>query len=179
MNKKEFRAKIKDLISSGMPKSEVFTQLSGQGLKDSQLAYLIASQADPHLCHIHSSKVNVVITIMIIQSVLALFAGFGVGASIGPNAQWIVAGLCASFPLLFAYCFYKHQVGAYNAYIIIAIIQIPRQFEGFTSSPIATSIGLAIGISMLAYVWYVRQKIFPDFFFIAPKKIKGQYVFAN
>lgn len=32
---------------------------------------------------------------------------------------------------------------------------------------------------MLVYVWYVRQKIFPDFSFIAPKKIKGQYVFTN
>ena len=42
MNKKEIKAKVTDLISSGMAKSEVFTQLSGHGVKDSQLAYFIA-----------------------------------------------------------------------------------------------------------------------------------------
>ncbi|NLC10564.1 MAG: hypothetical protein GX782_11455 [Gammaproteobacteria bacterium] len=179
MNKKEIRSKVKDLISSEVPRSEVFSQLSGQGLKDSQLAYLIASHPDPFLCHMHDRKVNFVITLMFIQSAIAFLAGFGIGASIGPNAQWIVAGLCALIPLLFAFGFYKHKAGAYNAYIILAITQMPRQLEGFTSSPIATSVGLAIGVSMLAYVWYVRQKIFPSFSFFAPKKIKGQYVFAS
>ena len=179
MNKKEIRAKVKDLISSGVPRSEVFSQLSGQGLKNSQLAYLIASHADPLLCHIHDRKVNIVITLMFIQSAIAFLAGFGIGAGIGPNAQWVVAGLCSLIPLLFACGFYKHKAGAYNAYIILAITQMPRQLEGFTSNPIATSVGLAIGVSMLVYVWYVRQKIFPDFSFIAPKKIKGQYVFTS
>jgi hypothetical protein len=179
MNKKEIKAKVNDLISSGVSKSQVFTQLSGQGLKDSQLAHLIASYADPILCHIHDRKVSVVITLMFIQSVIAFLVGFGIGANIGPNAQWIVGGLSALIPLLFAYGFYKHIAGAYNAYILLTIIQMPSQLEGFTSSPITTSIGLAIGVSMLAYVWYVRQKIFPDFSFIAPKKIKGQFVFAS
>lgn len=179
MNKKEIDYKVKGLISSGVPRSEVFSQLSGQGLKDSQLAYLIASYADPVLCHIHDRKVNFAITLMFVQSAVAFLAGFGIGASIGPSAQWVAAGLFALIPLLFAWGFYKHKAGAYNAYIILAITQLPRQLEGFTSSPIATSVSLAIGVSMLVYVWYVRQKIFPDFSFIAPKKIKGQYVFAS
>jgi hypothetical protein len=179
MNKKEISSKIKELISSGMSRSEVFAQLSGAGLKDNQLANLIASYADPILCDLHDRKVNFLIALMFIQSAIASLAGFGIGASIGPNAQWVVAGICGLIPLLFAFGFYKHKSGAYNAYIVLAITQLPKQLEGFASSPIAISIGLAIAISMLVYVWYVRQKIFPDFSFIGPKKVKGQYVFAS
>jgi hypothetical protein len=32
---------------------------------------------------------------------------------------------------------------------------------------------------MFAYVWYVREKIFPDFAFVSPKKVKGKYIFAS
>ena len=179
MNKKEIKAKVTDLISSGMAKSEVFTQLSGHGVKDSQRAYFIASYAAPRLCDAHDRKVNIIITLMFAQAAIAFLMGFGIGAKIGPNARWIIGGLIALIPLLFAWGFYKNVAGAYNAYILLSIIQFPRQLEGFTSSPIATSIGLAVGIGMVAFVWYVRGKVFPDFAFIAPKKIKGKYVFAS
>ena len=101
MNKKEAKAKAKDLISSGIPKSEVFAQLSGQGVKDRLLARLIASTADPYLCDIHDRKVNTVITLMFIQAALALLIGFIVGSTIGPNARWVVGCLSALVPLLF------------------------------------------------------------------------------
>ncbi|WP_455232813.1 hypothetical protein [Geopseudomonas aromaticivorans] len=71
MNKKEINYKVKNLISSGVPRSEVFSQLSGQGLKDGQLAYLIASYADPILCHIHDRKVSFAIALMFIQAAVA------------------------------------------------------------------------------------------------------------
>lgn len=179
MNKKEIKAQVKELISSGVPKPEVFAKLSGKGLKDNQLAHFIASYADPYLCDLHDRKINVLITLMFIQAVFALLAGFGIGAQIGPNAQLIFAALCALVPLLFAFGFYKHMAGAYNAYILLAIVNLPRQLEGFSSSPVVTSVALAMSVGMLGYVWYVRQKIFPDFSFISPKKIKGQYVFSS
>lgn len=56
MKTKEAKAKVKDLLSSGVPRSEVFAQLSGQGVKDRLLARLIASTSDPYLCDIHDRK---------------------------------------------------------------------------------------------------------------------------
>ena len=179
MNKKETKAKVTGLLLSGVAKSEVFTQLSGQGVSDRQLAYFIAAHADPRLCAEHESSVNNLIALILIQAVIAFLFGLGIGAKIGPNAKWIIAGLSAFIPLLFAWGFYYHRVGAYNAYILLSIIQLPKQIDGFTTNPIASSIGLIIGISMLVFVWYVRTKLFPDFTFITPKKIKGQYVFAS
>ena len=179
MNKKEIRTKMRDLLGNGLAKSEVFSQLSNQGLKDSQLAYFIASYADPSRCDEHARKVNILITIMFVQALIAFLVGFGIGIKIGPNAKWIVGALIALIPLLFAWGFYKHRVGAYNAYLILTVVQLPKSFEGFASNPVATSIVLAVNIAVLAFVWYVREKIFPDFTFITPKKIKGQYVFSG
>jgi hypothetical protein len=179
MNKKEIQAKVTKLLLSGAAKSEVFAQLSGQGVKDSQLAYLIASYADPNRCDEHDRKVNILITIMFIQAAIAFLIGFGIGAKMGPNAKWIIGTLVALIPMLFAWGFYKHRVGAYNAYILLTIVQLPKSFEGFSLTPIASSVGIAISIGLLAYVWYVRDKLFPGFAMMTPKKIKGKYVFAS
>lgn len=179
MNKKEIKAKVNDLLASGATKSDVFSQLTEQGVKDSQLAQFIASYADQQRCDEHSRKVNALITIMFFQAIVAFLIGFGAGIKIGPNAKWIISVVSASIPLLFAFGFYKNFAGAYNAYIILTIVQLPKSLEGFSSNPTATTVIFAINLAVVGYVWYVREKIFPDFAFIGPKKIKGQYVFSD
>ena len=179
MNKVEIKNKVKELLVSGTQKSEVFRQLSGKGIKDNQLAYLIAAYADPERCSDHGSKVNILIALMFVQSVGAFLMGFYLGMMLGPNAAWITGGLIALVPLLFAWGFYHHRVGAYNAYILLTIIQLPKSFEGFSENPFTSAIGIALNIALLTYVWYVREKIFPGFTFITPKKVKGEYVFEG
>lgn len=179
MNKKEIKNKVNELLASGVAKTEVFAQLSGQGVKDNQLAYYIAAYASPSLTEEYASKVSTLVTLMFIQSLIAFFMGFVIGAKIGPTAQWVFAVLIASIPLLFAWGFYKNYVGAYNAYILLSVVQLPKQFTGISESPIATSIGIAVGLGILIFVWYLQRKIFPDFLFVAPKKIKGKYVFSD
>ncbi|RFO96601.1 hypothetical protein DIC66_12690 [Rhodoferax lacus] len=178
MSKKDIKAKVVADLSSGAAKSEVFSRLSGQGIKDSQLAYFIAAYADARLCDEHSRKVDNLVFLMVAQSLLAAIIGYGVGAHLGPNAKWVVGALLALIPILFAWGFYKHYVGMYNGYIFLAIIQLPQSLKGFMATPIASSVGIAIGAGVLAYVWYVRGKIFPDFAFFSPRKIKGKYVFS-
>ncbi|MNO02469.1 hypothetical protein D3C76_1872660 [compost metagenome] len=51
--------------------------------------------------------------------------------------------------------------------------------EGLASGSVATFVGLAISIGLLVFVCYVRQKLFPDLAFLAPKKVKGRYVFSG
>ncbi|MFM0041090.1 hypothetical protein [Paraburkholderia sediminicola] len=43
MNRKEIKAQVLQLLSDGVAKSEVFTRLAGQGVKDRLLAYFIAA----------------------------------------------------------------------------------------------------------------------------------------
>jgi hypothetical protein len=116
---------------------------------------------------------------MFIQAALALLIGFSIGSTIGPNARWVIGGLSALVPLLFAWGFYNHLAGAYNAYIVLSMGSAARQVEGVISGSISMFIGSVIGIGMFAFVCYVRQKIFPDLAFFTPRKVKGRYVFSN
>ena len=180
MNKKEIKAKVSELLSSGTAKAEVFAQLSGQGIKDYQLAYFIASYPNPIRCDQQSGKVNVLIAIMSIQAVLAFLGGYAIGTEIGPNAKWIISFLLAVIPLLFAWGFYRNRMGAYNGYIALSIIQLlPKVLEFFTLNPTIASVDIAISIGLIAYVWYVREKIFPGFLFMTPKKANGSYIFVE
>lgn len=179
MKSKEIKAKVSGLLSSGIAKSEVFAQLAGQGVRDSRLAYIIAAHVYPHRVGAHDRKVNGVITLMFLQALVAFAMGYTYGARIGQNAAWILGALSAAIPLLFVWGFFTNRVGAYNAYIVLSLIQTPKGFSDFTASPIMSSINIAIGLSMLACVWFVRTKLFPDFGFVTPKKIKGQYIFES
>lgn len=38
---------------------------------------------------------------------------------------------------------------------------------------------MAINIVLLAFVWYVRGKIFPDFAFVGPRRVNGKYLFTG
>ncbi|WP_085725090.1 DUF3592 domain-containing protein [Pseudomonas sp. R37(2017)] len=178
-SKKEVQEKARELLAAGTAKSEVFSQLSGRGVKDSHLAYFIASYADPIRCYEHDRKVNILITIMLAQALMAFFWGMDIGARMGPTAKWVVGVSMTLIPLFLVWGFYNHRVGAYNAYIILTLPQLPRSLQGFASSPTTTIIALAISIVILAFVWYVRRKIFPDFVFVNPRKINGKYLFTG
>ena len=179
MNRKQIKLKVAELLAAGTPKSAVFAELSGQGLKDRRLAYLIAAYPEPHRCLEHERSNNALITLMFVQAVFALISGLAIGAKIGPTAMWVVAGLMALIPLLFAWGFYRHAAGAYHAYIILTVAQMPKQFEGLAGAPILSAVAIGVGLAMAGFVWYVRAKIFPDFTFIAVAKAKGRYVFSS
>ena len=179
MKKKEMKASIAELLSSGINKQQVFDRLSGQGVKDSVLANMVASQKDLQLCEQHSRKVSILISLTLVQAVLAALQGFIIGVGIGPTAKWVVAAVLAGIPLLFAWGFSRCAAGAYNAYILLSVVGFSQTLKGFATDPVPTAIGFAINLALLAYVWYVRNKLFPDFNFVAPRKIKGKYVFAG
>ncbi len=172
MDKKEVKLKVAELLNAGNSKNEVFKMLSGGVVKDNQLALFIASHPNPRLYEEHYKKVSGLISIMFLQALFAALLGYGIGSKIGPSAAWVVAVLSTLIPLFCAFGFYKNYAGTYNAYIVLTIIQFPRLFSGVSQTPIATGIGVAIALSILGYVWYVRSLLFPDFTFITPKKDK-------
>jgi hypothetical protein len=179
MKKKEIKIKVRELLSSGASKTDVFTRLSGQGMKDRHLAYVIAAHVEPDVTDKFEKLNNAAIMLMFVQAFFAFFLGHRVGAAIGPNAMLIFALAFGAIPLLFAWGFYKHAVGAYNAYILLTVIQWPKALEGFSQTPVVTSIGFLISGAMLALIWYLRFRLFPDFLFMSPRKVKGKYVFTN
>ena len=178
MNKKQVRAHARFALDRGIPRTEVFAHLRGRGLKDDRLAYFVASHVGPASRMLHAGKVKVLLALLVLLAASGFMVGRGQGATFGPTGRWVFAGVVALVSLLFAWGFHKHRVGAYNAYILLAIVHLPKSMDGFMADPFATSLGFVANVALLAYVWYVRHCLFPDFTFLAPRKVKGQYVFS-
>lgn len=179
MKKKEIKAKVDALLGSGVGKTAVFRLLTGHGVRDSLLAHYIASHVDTSEVDEHANKIDRLLWIMYAQALFGVWIGWSLGASYGPVGQGILVALCAGIPLLFAWGFYKNTAGAYNAYILLQIVQLPKAFKDFNAEPVTTLVAVAISVAVLAYVWYVRSKLFPDFLAFTPKKRSGTYVFVS
>lgn len=179
MNKKEIRNQIANLISSGVKKHEVFTQLSGQGVSDSRLAYMVAAYPNPQ--RVADSKIWVRILLFIsgLQVLLGFIVGFGIGIHSNLNAGLFLGTLISLFMLLFFLGFYKNKVAAYNVTIILSITQFSHLLKGFESSPNTTIFAILINIALVGYVAFVRHKLFPDFILMTPRKVNGSYVFSD
>lgn len=179
MKKKEIQAEINSRLSSGESKSSVFKRMSGQGASDSVVANFIASYASPELCAKHAKLIDAMVVISWLQLGLAVLVSLGLGLKMGLVGLLLIATFVGGFSYLFVWGFAHDKAWAYNATIILSIINLPKVLTGFATAPISNAIGLAVSVCFISFTWYVRSKIFPDFVFASPKKIKGRYVFTS
>lgn len=179
MNKREIKTAVRSRMAAGETKARIYDDLTEQGGKKRLVAHYIASYAAPRLKRQHKGKLIALMVVMVLQAGLAFLIGTGMAAQRHADSPLIWGTVFAAVPLLFAWGFYKPSALAYNAFIFLTIIQMPRTFSGFSEAPVASSIGIAINLAVLAYVWFVRSRLFPDFGFVTPTKVKGDYVFAD
>ncbi|WP_294765353.1 hypothetical protein [uncultured Rhodoferax sp.] len=179
MNKKEAKAKVDALLGAGVGKTAVYQLLRGKGVRDSVLAYCIASHVDAAQVDEHAAKIDRLLWIMYASSLLGVWTGWGLAATFGPLGKGVILLLCAGLPLFFAWGFYKNLVGFYNAFLVLQVVQLPKVFNDFNAQPVTTLVVAAINVAVLAYVAYVRHKLFPDFVTLSPKKLSGRYVFMT
>lgn len=179
LKKTEIVKKAIEMLSSGKSKSEVFESLSSGGKTDGYLANIIASHPDDFLCSYYAKKINTAINIMFFQAFMGFIYVFNnIEVKLSFTGKLALASFCAAVSLLFAWGFYKNKAGFYNAYIILTLTQLPRALQGFQAQPLVL-VGFVLNLLMLVYIWHVRNKLFPDFVFIMPKKVKGKYVFSS
>lgn len=181
MNKKEIKQKIAELINAKKTKSEVYKILTEQGENISLVAYLIASNPDPIAYEKNYRKINTLITIMFITALLAGLIGHGASLQAGfsKGTATFVTLSSIAFPLLLAYGFYKNYARAYNTKIIFSLMSLPLAFINITKGLPGAYIGLGITLVILAFVWHLRSRLFPDFSILKPKKVNGKYIFTN
>lgn len=179
MNKKETQDLVTRLLAGGNSKTATFNQLAGQGVSDGYIASLIASHADPKLCERHGRLIKAVLIIAYVQMVITTLLGFAIGLKTNLTTGLISASAMAAFMYMFVWGFKRNKVWAYNVTILLAIIQLPNQLKEFSQAPIATTVWVLIAVAIFAFIWHVRKKLFPDFAFLAPRKVDGSYVFTN
>jgi len=181
MTKSELKLKIMALLLAGTGRSETFDLVSSQGVNDRTVATLIASYAMPLLCRQHQGKVRMAIVLMVVQSLMTMVIGLVVvtDSAVFSYVLLSITGLVAMVPLLFAWGIHKNRVSAYNAFLVLACVQAPRALDDFMSSPVGSSLALAITAGLIGFIAYVRYKIFPDMVVLGPRKLKGHYQFST
>ncbi|AOI94787.1 hypothetical protein [Burkholderia sp. LA-2-3-30-S1-D2] len=180
MNKKEAKTRIAALLSAGARKADVLAELAGQGLKDRVLARLIASRPDPELCRKNKVHTRVLIALGIAQllisvalAYLILVDGLNMGAAV------LFLALTVPLSLLFIWGFATHRVSAYHAFIILSLLQVPKTIADLGRDPSTALPTLGVTVILVGYVWFVRNRLFPDFGWFAPRKVEGRYAFVE
>lgn len=180
MDKKQAKQHISEQLDAGASKTQVFESMTGAGIKDRLLARWIAGHNNRELYAQHRGKVMLLNAILLVQLLIVWAVCLLYAATQGAVGVWaFIAVLSTVIAGLFVYGFYKNKVVAYNVYILLTITQLPQSLKGFAEAPWSTAIGLGVTLAVLAYVYYVRYKLFPDFSAFWPNKVKGQYVFSN
>jgi len=185
MTRKEAAAKIRAMLAAGSAKREVFSTLCGQGVKDRVIAWLIASWADPERCRRNRLHVRILVGIMVVQLLLGIVAVnllFSRNESLSGGFRLVVMASFVLLVLLFIWGFVTNRVGAYHAYIVLSVVQIAEQFaQQLKVSRFAVDdlLGYAIAIALVVYVFFIRNRLFPDFQLFGPRKVNGQYVFVE
>lgn len=166
MKKGELRKTIKTLSKQGVSKTVIFEQLKDQSpIKEKKLATMVAALPDRILCRLHSGKNNTLITLMFIQALIGGFFGYFTGLQYSEASAVIMASVIAGINLLLAFGFYRHNYEAFQIYIVLTLIGLSSSVRDFNEDPVPTVIGLTINLAMLAYVLYVKSKLFPEFAF--------------
>jgi len=178
MNKNEVRAKVTEMLSAGEKKQDVFAGLSGKGVKDRVLAYLIASHVDLRRCVENRTYRRIAIAIAYYHVVVAIFSAYIVIDRL-VTLGLVLGAILLLFAALFVWGFWKNKASVYNVYLILSLTQLPLRFLEFLEYPAGASAGLAIDIGLITYVWFVRQRLFPDLAFIGTRKVDGRYVFSD
>ncbi|WP_347555876.1 hypothetical protein [Robbsia sp. KACC 23696] len=179
MKRKEITARANAMLNEGVAKQQVFETLTGEGGKPKTVAYVIASHLDPRLREASGGHRIAVIALAYIQLVVALLIVFALGLTLPAAFTIIMVLIVGSIGGAFVWGFTKDKASCYNVYIYLGIVQCGRGLLGIAADPVAVIAGLAISFALIAYLLFVRKRLFPDFDFLGPKRIKGEYVFVE
>jgi hypothetical protein len=148
MDKSEIKRKVKNLLAFGTGKSEVYSELSGPGVKDSQLAWAIASYPDQALYDRYKNLVRALVALLVLEtitwlvSVVISWISLPVGSS--TRSGVLLTGVIALLPTFFAWRFYLLEGGRYSAYISFAALYLVMYILEFL---------LQLKLSLLAIIW--------------------------
>ena len=179
MKKKEVQVEIHRRLSQGESKSFVFQILSGKGIKDRVVAHLIASYADPKLCVRHGKLIKIIVAIAWIELVVGVFVSIVLFAKEGLIPTLLITAFAVAFCYLFVWGFTNNKAWAYNVTMVLSMSSMVKTLTDFSQEPVAVTVALIINGAVLAFTWYLRSKIFPDFLFVTPRKVNGAYIFSS
>jgi hypothetical protein len=114
-----------------------------------------------------------------VQLVLGVLIGLSLALKMGSLAGLLIAAFIGGFAYLFVWGFQHSRAWAYNASIVLSIINLPKALNDVSSEPASSVFALTLGVAWIAYTWFVRSKLFPDLAVLGPRKVSGTYRFSS
>lgn len=178
MSKKDMKKEMQALHDQGQHKMDIFNEFKGKGLKEKELAQIVAQLKDRTLCALYETKNNILITLIFIQTFFVAFASYQI--AIQSNfSPYVFAAVGASIGLLFIYGFYRFSPVAYQVFILLTIIRLPREIEPLSKGGAVELIAFVVSMCIFIYVWYLKSKLYPDLGLFGAKKSNGVYNFSS
>lgn len=166
---------MQHLLNKGLRKSDIYKKYQDCGFPEKKLALMVAALPDQFLCHKYEKMNNLLILLMFIQACISALFGFNTGALMGGNNILLFGLISIAVPMLFIIGFYRYSLTAYNAFIILGIIQFPRLFKDAYQEPVLTALIITFSILTMAYVWYLKSRLYPESGLFGLKKSDGEY----
>lgn len=170
-DKKTIRRQMDAMLAEGTGKTEIFRRLSGQGVKDRHLAAWLADTPDMQARAEMGLHINILTGLMVLQALIILMITASFSLFLGLALMLI--------PLLFAWGFRAPRSGAYSGYFLLSIISLGRNLSHMLPLTTANVVGIAISIGMVAYVFWIQRRIFPDTNGFGPNRKGMQFVFTT
>ena len=63
--------------------------------------------------------------------------------------------------------------------ILLSLLQLPKTIAELGRDPSTALPSLVITALLVGYVWYVRNRMFPDYGWFTPRKVEGRYAFVE
>ena len=116
---------------------------------------------------------------MILITIFTAIAGYGIGVD-SASTNPIYWSAIAIIPIIFLYNFVKVNYQPYLVYVLLSVTQFPKSLDNFGAELVTDIIGVALSIFLIAFVWYLKNKLFPYMgFFGVKKSANEQYAFAR
>ena len=81
-------------------------------------------------------------------------------------------------PLLLIKGFRNNNYMAYNAYIVLFMLNLSNILKTIQTEPAVGLVALVISVSLLIFVWRLKSNLFPNMGFFGAKKNKNkEYLF--
>ena len=148
MDKSEIKRKVKYLLSFGTGKSEVYSELSGPGVKDRDLAWAIASYPDQALYERYKNMVRALAALLVVETItwliMAVISLVYLPIETKARTGVLITVFIALLPVFFAWRFSQSDGSRYSTYIMCALMYLLMYVLEYL---------LKLKLSLLAVVW--------------------------
>lgn len=179
MNFKEVKVEVDRLLMAGHSKYDVFNRMSGHGITNDKLALIIALYADPSRIAANKIWINILLTLIFIQTVISFFVGLGQGVNSHSDVVWLWGVGAVIIPLGCFFNIYKNHALGYSIYLSSLMLSLKGLIDIAKTEPSAALIGAGMIVCVSGYTWLVKLKIFPDLVLFKAKKVNGFYAFTD